>query len=574
MSLPPFPADGERNWAPQLRQWGDALEVAVEGHVDEVLTQWAPDVLAAGADAITARDQTIALRDEVQVISGLTGEDEAVAFLAASSGTALREALDGGYRTRAPLDIWPEYFRNGSGSESWDGTTYADFIAGVDARLAGTGAVKEQIGTCTDGQPIFAYTAGAEGRLHALLIGGTHAIESTSLFAAMRYFTEFADNPAMAGRRDVLRITWIPVLTPSAYMTARYNSAGIDPNRDLDFFWEYWDGVDEHPRGPEAMSQPSSQALKHVLDTKPIACVVDCHTGHEGLGWQGPSTWTLGNRAIAYNAGSRWNQTYNAAGTVVGSPYGTGREGRPQTINWANQYMLSKGRENAAALLIESMIPLGGSVSLASLSGEGARLYCGMIDTFLTEWLEAGQANTQPLPRTMVARRFISDSATSIGDGGTLITVNPVTPITFNEVQAHVGVPGAPWVNFMDVPMPGRGTVKVEAFAEVAAIAENPASATAVMHIGYGASPVEGGDVAFPGPGKTRQSVAPGEYGSLSAITRFPVTGPQLMRFQLGFGNDSFATRLLRVTLCSLTVTWYPETDIYRSPQVDVSNRT
>lgn len=93
MSLPPFPADGERNWAPQLRNWGDALEVAVEGHVDEVLEQWAPDVLAAGTAATTARDQTIALRDEVQVISGLTGEDAAVATLIGDGGSQTREAI-------------------------------------------------------------------------------------------------------------------------------------------------------------------------------------------------------------------------------------------------------------------------------------------------------------------------------------------------------------------------------------------------------------------------------------------------------------------------------------------------
>lgn len=68
---------------------------ALAGYLPEVPAVDFANLLAAADEVLAARDQTVALRDEVQVISGLTGEDAAVAALVSDTNSATAAALNG-----------------------------------------------------------------------------------------------------------------------------------------------------------------------------------------------------------------------------------------------------------------------------------------------------------------------------------------------------------------------------------------------------------------------------------------------------------------------------------------------
>lgn len=101
---------------------------ALAGYLPEVPAVDFANLLAAADEVLTARDQTVALRDEVQVISGLTGEDAAVATIIANpttqTSTALRTELSDTF-SRLNLDPAKRYsmvtcaLRNVGGTDYW-----------------------------------------------------------------------------------------------------------------------------------------------------------------------------------------------------------------------------------------------------------------------------------------------------------------------------------------------------------------------------------------------------------------------------------------------------------------------
>jgi hypothetical protein len=464
---------------------------------------------------------------------------------------------------RATLDIWDQFTRNGSTPDSWDAETYENFITGIDTRLTGKPVTKQPIGNDTDGSTIWAYTAGPVGAPHALMVSGTHPFEALPQYAAMRYFTEFVDHPDMRTQRNRLRLTWVPTLTPSGYMSTRYNSAGVDPARNYDFFWEYWNDPNGHPKGDAPMDQPGPQAVQALLDEHKIACVIDCHTAEAGMWWAGPSTWVIGNRDIVFNAGSRWDQTYNTDDVPTGH-YGSGNDGIPQLVNWANKYLhFDKGRHNAAALLIESGNNLGGS-TLGRMTREGARLYCGMIDTFLTEWFENGQVATQSYPRSAFASRVQIDEQKPLQEGGTVVNSNINHPVTFTSAPGHAG--SSPRTSF-DFIVPDAGELVVRAVVLAKSQAENTAKVGVRGYLAVYDTPLDGSSAT---PNDSTRSVVMlpegGDENSLVIGYREAVEGPGMKRIQLHLSLSTPALRFAAVSRIRVFAQWNPSNHIMPMP--------
>ena len=579
---------GVVDYISMLRSSGDHAQAlaraAVEGEFGDIVraaqnsatlaAQSATSADSRATSAETSADNAVSRVEALEVLGGLTpGDvtDATMSSIALQSESNFRKSQDLLYTPakgeRAGLDIWPAYHVRNNYGPSWQGESYTDFIAGIDDRLEGLPVIKEQIGTDTDGSPIWAYTAGTQGTPHALLVGGTHAIETTGIFAAMRYFTEFVDHPEMHVRRSRMRLTWIPVLTPSGYRTSRYNSAGVDPARNFDYFWEYWVDANGHPKGSAPMDQPTSQAVKLLLDQYPIAAVVDCHTAAGGVKWAGPGVWTLGNRALAFSAGARFDQVYNSDGAIPTGPYNTGRAGTPQVSYWANKYMLfDKNRYNAATLLIETDIYLGGSESLTSITQEGARYYCGMIDTFYTEWLENGQAALQPYPRMTYGSRTTTNHTLSLAEGGTLLDSNLFNPLT---LDAPPNVPGVTPTRNLHFVVPGPGQVEIQAVALVASPNENTNEVIVRGQIAYYDAPLDGVDKSPIGSTQSAVTLPKGgDNGSLVMAFRSYEAGPSLKRIQVHFALATPATRPGRVVRMRLFARWFPEDDTAPSPRV------
>lgn len=391
---------------------------------------------------------------------------------------------------RKPLDIWDAFMHQGTQNGEWDQNSYAAWAAGIHALIDGK-APRTVIGV-SGGENIYAYTAGKSDGLHALIIGGTHPYELTSQHAAMRFFTEFvlSDDPVMRGLRSRLKLTWIPTLTPAGFRSTRENANGVDINRNFPFFWEYYKSA---IKGSAPFSETESNALKGLLDSTKIACVIDCHMlGNTGdFVMHAPATsWTAGNRRVGFTAASQWDQLYNT-GNVTFGQLTKGETGDPNIKNWASKYMrVTKRRLNAFATTLEARVDIGGSQSGLSTTREAMRLYCGFIHMHLVEWLTPGQQMDPVQPRKVYLMRTVETPTVALADGGSKIETATSTPVSFNANMAGTGQP-AKWADF---PVPSAGHVWLNANVSL----ELPMAATEYSRVqiafGWGISPLAGGD--------------------------------------------------------------------------------
>ena len=544
----------------------------IDSEMSEIVTSWDAQIEAfvAAVNAEIAANAEIVNEQVDQWTSTTIANNDAITnallqLTTSETFSTLSEFVSTSSNVRKRMDIFEGFDISGATMQSWDATTYAKWIAGIDARLAGK-ATKTQIGVGSNGDPIWCYTAGATAAPHAVIVSGTHGIESLPQFAAMRFFSEFTDDPAMRGLRDRLRLSWIPTLNPSGYMTSRYNSSNVDIARNFDYYWSLWSSQTEtHPKGAAAMSTTEAQAMKTLLDTTKIACVIDFHTSDAGgtlIAWDSPAMHMVSNRTLAPNAASRWDQSYNAGGGATHREYGMHTQPFPQLINWANKYMVfDKNRLNAAAMLIEANVDFMGSISLSRMTREASRLLCGFLHSYLMEWIENGQTAVQPSPRMAYANRAVTDYTKEIADGGTKIAKNAPAPLRFDGLPTMLG--GAQNRHFLDFAVPAPGQVEFEAVIALKSDAANTDSAEVAAAFGLGDVPVAGGNVLREGftignAQIVKTSQAGGDRTTLVIRTRINYTVAKMIRVQLYLNLNTTETRPVEVQRASVFVRYFP----------------
>lgn len=422
------------------------------------------------------------------------------------SAALIREALDrlgedglpaGDVNLLQPLDIWAPF---GASGYEWPAATYAEYISGIDAKLAGAGATKRVVGTAADGAtPIHAYQFGPADAPHALIVGGIHGQEMAGPWAAMRYFTEFVrnDHPVMAALRRRLQITFIPALNSSRYRQSRTNPNGVNLNRNFPFFWDY---AADSDKGPAPFSEPEAQIIKTLLDEHDIACVIDCHMGSASdpaIAYVPPSSWTSAGRRVTWGAASWWDQHANPEGYSVAEYIGTAEatKGPPIMTNWAAKYLrYHKGRLNAATLTMEADAGELGSSSNGYMSAGGTRAYAGFIHAFIALWLTQGQVPDSVQPHRWTAQRTYENSATTLAAGGSRLT-GTLAAISFDRMpdgSVRSQAASLPWI---DVPLrsPGEFAAEVDLVVEAA---DDASGRTRVeLAVGWGRSPEAGGNM-------------------------------------------------------------------------------
>jgi hypothetical protein len=375
-----------------------------------------------------------------------------------------------------PLDIWPAFSGAASGG-TWDATTYGAWIAGINANLAaeisaGT-IVKTDRGLCSDGvNTIWSYAAGS-GKLKVLLNAGIHGAEKFGQFAAMRWFEQFvkSDHPTMVMLRRMLRVTWVPTASPSAYVAGtRVNSNGVDPNRQFEYYWDrYVSNPAFDPKGAAVLSEPEAILMKALVDEGNIL-VIDCHdlgstSTTPTMRANPPDCWHLGKRGLIYTASKLWQQAYGATWTELNAQ----GVSQPSLCSWSSFYnTIVNGVSNAASVTVETSSLMGGSTHYTNITQTGAKNYNGYITHIILTWLSEGQRPPEPYSAVWSAVRATDAPSTSITSGGTLIDTAAGVFTAFKFDGLSPVLVGATQQDYLDaIPLgPGAFILSTDGYIE------------------------------------------------------------------------------------------------------------
>lgn len=351
--------------------------------------------------------------------------------------------------TGGPLDIWRGMDYNDALGNQPDTLEVTRWQAGVWSVLEGHGVTREVLGQSTEDRDIVAFTAGNPHGKRVLMTSGIHAGEQIGLQGGFRYFEQFAKSthPAIVELRDKVEITWISCVNVDGFPTTRRNANGVDINRNHNFHWlRYAPGQSIHSglyKGPSVSSEVETQLLQEVLDLG-WDCVIDCHDtastintgpGASTLQFTTASPWVPTNRAIAYIGAQRWRDTYPLVPEedtlwdyyAHGAPFPnlTNHAAYQMAVEQGDTQWNTQGRLGVNTFLVEAGRVAFGCVAEVSTSDRMMRLYCGLIHSMLTTWVELGSANVAPQRLTWVARRIEPDYTTSVSLGGTKLDMAP-----------------------------------------------------------------------------------------------------------------------------------------------------
>ena len=386
------------------------------------------------------------------------------------AGRAIGSVLD--VHPFEALDIWPAF--DGGAAGTWDATTYANWISGIESNFAGEIAsgsvVKVDRGASSDiTKHLYSYTAGS-GPTKVLLMAGQHGDEKNGMFAAMRWFEQFlrSGHPVMARLRRALTVVWVPTVNPGSYGSARKNPNDVNLNRNYDFYWDrYSPGSSNNNKGASAFSELETQIVKTIVD-EGCRVLIDCHNVGAGetaytILTSPPSPWVLGKRGLTYGAADLWASVYSGTWAEIDVP----TKANPTSYSWHSYYALwSKGWRNAASLIVEMAADALGSTPNTVLSRAAAKAYCGFITTFLLTWMREGQRAPHPYPVVWSASRISPASATSITSGGTLIDTTTATALTFDAITPNpLGLTTQAYIDTL-YPSPGGIELYADGYIE------------------------------------------------------------------------------------------------------------
>ena len=468
------------------------------------------------------------------------------------------------------LDIWPRM--QAANGESWDASSYAQWISTLDGKLATAVAqgrvTKTDRGACSDGvNKLYSYAAGT-GFAHVLLIAGVHGDERIGMFAAANWFERFVNSidPTMALLRKTLKVTYVPFVNPSAFGTLRVNANGVEINRNYDFYWtRYSPPSSEFAKGSSAFSEAESQVIKTIID-KGAVCFIDCHNmGNDAIAQtmqvQAPSSWVIGKRGLCFAAAEIWAQKYGATWADQDSDPDLAN---PTGVSWSSYYNLwNKFRYNAASVLFECNGNMGGSTTTL-LTATAAKNYCGMITTFILTWLNAGQSAPQSQPMVYYGARLTPADTTAMSSGGTMISDTTQRAITL-DTFAPFASGGAK--DYLEVVFPSPGVLQIHADGYI----EGGGSATRRIDVtvsvaqssdltSYAVDSNAYASVLVPAAATDRQSFALSARTTLTSLT-----GDNRARIKLLFQGPASGDNV-KVRRARLWAEFFPSSRLQRTP--------
>jgi hypothetical protein len=148
-------------------------------------------------------------------------------------------------------------------------------------------AVLDTLGWSVDGRAIFCMTVSDNPgsieqepgvRMTGNIHGNEYIAEEVPLYFLQYLLENYDIDPEVTDLVDNRRIMIVPMLNPDGHeRNSRYNSNGIDLNRDYGYMWN------EGYTSPAPFSQPETQAVRTIMEPGWSVLSIDYHSGTEGV---------------------------------------------------------------------------------------------------------------------------------------------------------------------------------------------------------------------------------------------------------------------------------------------------
>lgn len=269
----------------------------------------------------------------------------------------VHDDLVGFYQSRNPLTMTMGGF-----------LTFTEIIDSMDAihdRFPTLVSARDSIGTSWEGRTLWVYKISDnvdidEDEPEIFYNSLIHAREPAS-WSWQNYYidwllTNYGMDSVATTIIDERELYFLPVFNPDGYVyneqiepngggmwrkNRRPGGYGVDLNRNWGYMWGYDDnGSSPYPddqtyRGPEAFSEPETQAVRDFIESRDFQLILNAHTygdfflypyGYENIYTPDQDIYqVLGDSAEAltgYNAGTAWELLYNVNGDACDWQYG------------------------------------------------------------------------------------------------------------------------------------------------------------------------------------------------------------------------------------------------------------
>ncbi len=163
---------------------------------------------------------------------------------------------------------------------------------------AGTLPAKEVFGYSVEGRPLLAYIFG-RGPNVTMIFGAFHNNESASsavVEALRRYLA--ARPQEWRGRTIII----VPQTNPDGeWSRVRWNSNGVDLNRNFPAYWSVVPVEARYNPGPAPASEPETQAVMRLVEKYAPSKIVSIHQPFRCLNWDGKTGLLLAEKMRVQN---------------------------------------------------------------------------------------------------------------------------------------------------------------------------------------------------------------------------------------------------------------------------------
>ena len=229
--------------------------------------------------------------------------------------------------------------------------TYDSLVADLDdaANDPEKDVVKYQIGTASNGDPIWAYDFGrGDDKPVILLVSGLHGNEEHAFVPTVRYLENIAErfkskDPSALSMNQHYQMTFVPLLSvPGIKNISRYNVNNVDINRNFDYDW----AADISSfKGSAPFSEPETAAYRDLILglQDRIVFMNDAHSAVSipaGLSWGEPlgpvaptETQDIYDIFTTRNAYKWWDEKSSVGRFLTHDRYAI-QEDRAYNANW------------------------------------------------------------------------------------------------------------------------------------------------------------------------------------------------------------------------------------------------